>query len=115
LLAALAFATPAFAWGHTGHGIINYLAIDLLPGGPLKDFFKKQQAWMKQHAIDPDNYKKQHRAEEGPKHYLNMCSNGMKAEDYPRAWQACVDKFGLHTATKQGKLPWTIQETYDDL
>ena len=115
LLACFAFVSPVLAWGHTGHSMINGMAVDLLPDGPLKKFFQKHKDYIVQHAIDPDNYKKQHHAEEGPKHFLNMCSGGIKAEDYPRTWKACVDKWGAHQATKQGKLPWTIQEFTDDL
>lgn len=115
LLAALAFATPVFAWGHTGHGIVNHLAVELLPEGPLKSLFKHHQAYIKAHSVDPDVYKSKHRAEEGPKHYLNLDANGTKAEDYPRQWKAVVDKFGLHTATKQGRLPWATQESFDEL
>lgn len=115
LLAVAAFATPVLAWGHTGHAMINHLAVDVLPDGALKTFFKKHQDYITNHAIDPDNYKHKHRAEEAPKHYLNMCSGGIKAEDYPRTWKEAVEKFGLHTATKQGKLPWAIEETFNDL
>src|SRR5581483_2975101 len=50
-LAVLAFAAPALAWGHTGHGIINSLAVDILPDGKLKEFLKKQQTWIKTHAV----------------------------------------------------------------
>lgn len=114
-LAALAFATPVLAWGHTGHGIVNHLAVDVLPEGALKAFFKPHQAYIKAHSVDPDIYKSKHRAEEGPRHYLNLCANGTKAEEYPRQWKTVVDKFGLHTATKQGRLPWATQETFDEL
>ncbi len=114
LLAVGAVATPVLAWGHTGHSMINHLAVEVLPDGPLKGFFKKHQEWVSAHAVDPDIYKKSHR-EEAPRHFLNMCSGGIRAEDYPRTWKAAVDKWGLHTATKQGTLPWTIQETFDAL
>ena len=115
LFAVAAFATPVLAWGHTGHNMINRMAVEAMPAGPLRDFFKKHEEWVTLHSVDPDIYKKSHHAEEGPKHFLNMCSNGMKAEDYPRTWKAAVEKFGLHTATKQGTLPWAIQETFDEL
>jgi hypothetical protein len=95
--------------------MINRMAVEAMPAGPFRDFFKKHEEYVTVHSVDPDIYKKSHHAEEGPKHFLNMCSNGMKAEDYPRTWKAAVEKFGLHTATKQGTLPWTIQETFDEL
>ncbi len=115
LVAVAAFATPVLAWGHTGHAMINKLACDCVPEGPLKTFFKANQDYVSKHAIDPDIYKRKHRAEEAPKHFLNIDAQGTKPEDYPRDWKAVVDKFGLHAATKQGKLPWAIKETFDKL
>jgi hypothetical protein len=114
-LLAAALAGPALAWGHTGHGIVNALAVESLPEGPLKVFFTRYKAYVTEHAIDPDHYKETHKKEEGPRHYLNMCEGGMKAEDYPHVWLKAVSTWGLHTATKQGTLPWAIQETYDQL
>jgi len=113
VLAALAL--PAFAWGHTGHAMINRMACDLLPEGALRTFFKANQDYVARHAIDPDNFKRSHRADEGPRHYLNIDAGGTKPLDYPRTWKGAVEKFGLHAATKQGKLPWTIKETFDSL
>jgi hypothetical protein len=115
LVAIAAAATPAFGWGHTGHAIINRLAVDALPDGPLKAFFKKRRDWIGDHAVDPDEYKKKHHAEEGPKHFLNIDEGGQKAEDYPKTWKAVVEKFGLHTALKQGKVPWAIEDTFQEL
>lgn len=108
-------AAPVLAWGHTGHGVINALAVDSLPEGPLKAFFTKYKDYVTEHAIDPDHYKTKHKKEESPRHYLNMCEGGMKAEDYPHKWEKAVSEWGLHQATKQGTLPWAIQETYDQL
>src|SRR5579871_592340 len=98
-------AAPAFGWGHTGHAMINRFAVDCLPEGPLKVFFGENKEYITEHAIDPDNYKKGHK-EEGPKHYLDICTDGIRPDTYPRSWKACVARFGEEAATRQGKLPW---------
>src|SRR4051812_29078018 len=72
LVLAVVAAAPALGWGHTGHALINKLAVDALPAGPLKTFFVKHRDYVSAHAIDPDNYKKGHHAEEAPKHFLNI-------------------------------------------
>src|SRR5277367_3110755 len=99
VVALAASAAPVLAWGHTGHAMINKLACESLPEGPLKTFFKANEEYVSKHAVDPDTYKKTHRAEEGPRHYLNMCAGGIKAEDYPREWKDAVARWGLRTAT----------------
>src|SRR5581483_6505886 len=78
-------------------------------------FFKKSRDYITDHAVDPDVYKKTHHAEEGPKHFLNIDEGGIKPEDYPKTWKACVDRFGLHQALKQGSAPWAIEATFDEL
>jgi hypothetical protein len=115
LLLATAAATPLLAWGHTGHNMINRLACDVLPEGPLKAFFAQHREYVGAHSPDPDRFKDRHRAEEGPRHYLDIDAGGMTAETYPRTWKAAVEKFGLHDAQRQGRLPWVIQDTYDAL
>ena len=109
-------ALPAFGWGHTGHAMINKLAVDALPAGPLKNFFEKSRDYISEHAVDPDLVKKEHHAQEAPKHFLNIdADSSVKPEDYPKTWQAVVDRFGKQAALKQGKVPWAIEETTQEL
>ncbi len=105
----LTVAYPALGWGHIGHADAHQLAIKVLPDGPLKAFFQKNQAWIVSHASDPDTFRRGHETAEGPHHFLWSDAQGVTPATYPRTWAAAVSKFGLAKATQQGQLPWAVQ------
>ncbi|MBI3722702.1 PDZ domain-containing protein [bacterium] len=112
LLALL--AAPALGWGHTGHYMINKLAVDALPEGALKAYFKENRDYLADHAIDADNAKTGDPLERR-RHYLDIDTDGIRPETYPRSWKAAVARFGEDTATKQGTLPWSMQTKLEEL
>jgi hypothetical protein len=70
ILVLLAARAPVWAWGERAHEIINAAAVENLPE-PLRAFFRARQAFLVEHAIDPDRLAKEN-AEERPHHYTEV-------------------------------------------
>jgi len=70
LCLVLASGGPAGAWGDRGHRLVNAAAVENLPE-PLRSYFRARQAYLLEHASDPD-----HRAHEDlrerPHHYTEV-------------------------------------------
>ncbi len=63
----LCLAVPVRAWGELGHRLVNAAAIENLPE-PLRSYFRARQAYLVEHAIDPDLLGREN-PDERPHHY----------------------------------------------
>ncbi|MBI3268399.1 MAG: hypothetical protein HYZ53_05205 [Planctomycetes bacterium] len=108
LFGLLALLSPAlaFAWGETGHELVNGGAIGLLPPD-LRPFFERHRAELVRLANEPDRRKKIDKAEP-PRHFLDMDIGGSPGE-YPRKFADAQRRFGAKAAQDQGTVPWTIE------
>ncbi len=52
-LTLISYAKPARAWGNRAHRMVNAAAIENLPE-PLRAYFRARQAYLVEHASDPD-------------------------------------------------------------
>lgn len=115
--AFLLAASPAHAWGFTGHRYIMGRAIDLLPP-PLKTFFEHYRAEVVVRVIDPDLWRNVG-WEDDPHHFLDFGARefGPAPEfpDLPRDYSAALDKFGEATLKRLGLLPWREAEMFGSL
>jgi hypothetical protein len=115
LAAMLAGSQPVSAWGFEAHRYIAGRAIDLLPAS-VRPFFKKHQASIVEHAIDPDLWRNAGWEEEPPRHFLDLDAYGAPPFDaLPRSYDEAVKKFGREKVHKNGLLPWRTAEMYGKL
>ena len=70
LCVLLTSSHPAQAWGERGHRIVNAAAVENLPE-PLRSYFRAREAFLIDHAIDPDLLA-QDNPEERPHHYTEV-------------------------------------------
>lgn len=62
--------SPAHAWGHRGHQLVNAAAIENLPE-PLRSYFRTRHEFLVDHASDPDVLARDEPAER-PHHYTEV-------------------------------------------
>jgi predicted AlkP superfamily phosphohydrolase/phosphomutase len=114
LLLTLACASHVEAWGFTAHRMVNRKAIATLPK-PLRALFAANEAYVVEHAIDPDLWRAAGVRGEGPNHYLDMDAFGAYPFDgIPRVEAEHLRIHGAEAAGK-GRLPWRIAEVYGEL
>jgi len=70
LLALATRPVGGLAWGDRGHKMINAAAVENLPE-PLRSYFRTRQAYLVEHALDPDHLA-QDDAAERPHHYTDL-------------------------------------------
>lgn len=105
----------AEAWGFTAHRYIAERAIARLPP-ELRAFFEKYRTTVIEHSIDPDTYRTMGFSEEPPRHFLDMDAYGaFPFRALPHDYKVAVARFGRDFVTRNGLLPWRIQEIYDRL
>jgi hypothetical protein len=105
--AALALATPAFAWDHETHRLIARLALDALPPCPLRDFFTRNESELEYFAVEPDRISGR---TEKRRHYVDLEMYGrhpFEALDPNR--DAMEREWGRARFERNGTLPWTIE------
>lgn len=108
VIATLLWASPCFCWGFFGHRKINQMAVFLLPP-EMMGFFKKNIAFLSEHAVDPDK-RRYAIPEEGPRHYIDIDHYGSYPfEALPRNWDSAVAKFTDDTLRRYGIVPWWVQ------
>jgi hypothetical protein len=120
LLLVLALApAPLGAWGMDVHRYLTKRALEGLPAD-IKPFFAEKQAFITEHAADPDLWRivglKGAMGEEDPNHFLDIDDLDEPAPftGVPRTWTAYVARYGADRATRMGRLPWRAEEV-DDL
>jgi hypothetical protein len=102
------------------HRLLTHRAIAGLPA-ELKPFFEAQDAFITEHAADPDLWRvvglKGDLGDEDPNHFLDIDALDEAAPftNVPRTWNAFVARYGLERATKAGRLPWRTEEIYNRL
>src|SRR5882672_10992186 len=111
VLAAALVPLPASAWGFAGHRYIMGKALELLPP-ELKPFFDRYRDEIVIRAIDPDLWRNVG-WEEDPHHFLNLGTREFGPYPFaelPREYGAALEKFGVNTLSRLGKLPWREAE-----
>lgn len=112
---ALAAPVPAQAWGFDVHRQIAARAIPLLPA-ELRPFYEKYNVFVVEHSVDPDLWRNAGFEQEPPRHFVDLDAYGeYPFANLPHDYEAAVAKFGLEMVTKNGTLPWRVQEIYDKL
>ena len=109
LLLIVSFPEPAYAWGYTGHKVINDAAIDVMPP-EVKGFFEANRQYLVEHSVDPDLAAKDNEVE-AKHHYIDLDSlDEPPFKNIPHDWDEAVKKFGYEKMLLVGRLPWRIEE-----
>lgn len=95
----------ALAWGALGHRTVAAAAVRDLPPGP-DAWFRQAEAFMADHAMDPDRWKRQDPLE-GPRHYLD-CEYYGGPDRIPRDISAARRFLGEEKFLLAGQVPWTV-------
>jgi hypothetical protein len=108
-LSAIGVAFFLLSWGILGHERINKAAVMALPK-PLQTFFYNHIDFITQESSIPDLRKSvlQDKAE-GPRHYFDMENFGSK-DSFPKTMEAAKLKYDEKFLSKNGILPWYIQD-----
>ncbi len=114
LLLLFVAAAEAAAWGFPGHRLVNGAAARTLPA-PLRDLFVGNEAWLREHSIDPDLWVIGGREGELPNHFMDLDAFGAYPfADIPPLEADHLARFGAGSA-ERGRVPWRVAEVYRDL
>lgn len=106
-------STQLFAWGETGHKIINRKAVDYFP--EEMNAFRAWRDYLGEHASDPDLRRRTDKSE-SPRHFIDI--------DYYKEFMigkmienkdSLIAIYGTETVTKIGLLPWSTLDTFNKL
>ncbi len=115
LLFVISAPQPAAAWGFDAHRYILSRAIELLPP-EIRPFFEKYRDVIVEHAIDPDLWRTAGWEVEESRHYVDMDAYGpYPFSALPRDYNEAVTRRGQEFVTKNGVLPWRLEEMYGKL
>jgi hypothetical protein len=90
-------------------------AIALLPT-EIRPYFKKYEASIVEHSIDPDLWRTAGWLEEPPRHFVDMDAYGpFPFPEMPRVYDDAVKRYGAAFVLKNGTLPWRSEEIYTKL
>ena len=108
-LTAVVICFLTVSWGIVGHERINKAAVMALPK-PLQVFFYNHIDFITQESTVPDlrKYVLQDKAE-GPRHYFDMENFG-SVDSLPKTMAEAKKKYDDKFLSKNGTLPWHIQE-----
>jgi S1/P1 Nuclease len=99
----------SLSWGIVGHERINKAAVMLLPK-PLQSFFYNHIDFITQESTIPDLRKSVLQDKvEGPRHYFDMENFGV-IDSFPKTMEAAKKKYDDKFLSKNGILPWYIQD-----
>jgi hypothetical protein len=109
LLTAIFIGFLTLSWGIVGHERINKAAVMALPK-PLQVFFYNHIDFITQEATVPDLRKSvlKDRAE-NPRHYFDMENFG-SIDSFPKSMTEAKKKYDDKFLSKNGTLPWHIQD-----
>jgi hypothetical protein len=109
LLTAIVIGFLTLSWGIVGHERINKAAVMALPK-PLQVFFYNHIDFITQESTVPDlrKYVLQDKAE-GPRHYFDMENYGA-LDSFPQTMAEAKKKYDDKFLSKNGTLPWYIQD-----
>lgn len=115
LLIGLA-STELFAWGRTGHEIVNEAAIDVM-SSPLKAFFVTNKDALKRMSNIPDtDWKVGWLAiHEGPTHFFkwNEYNRSVLRDSMPVPLSKAVELVGRKTVADNGSAVWRSNQIFD--
>lgn len=108
-LTAVLICFITISWGIVGHERINKAAVMALPS-PLQVFFYNHIDFITQESTVPDlrKYILQDRAE-NPRHYFDMENFG-SVDSFPKTMADAKKKYDDKFLSKNGTLPWHIQD-----
>ncbi len=105
--ALLVSSVLSYGWGFFGHKVVHQLAIYSLPK-QMQGFFYKNQDYMVQKAVRPDERRNNDPAE-APRHYIDIDVYGEDAVNtMPQAWAAAAACYTADTLNKYGIVPWHV-------
>ena len=113
LYLCLLSVTTMYGWGDEGHKLITDKALHALPSemktfSPWFDFITT-------HCVDPDNRKRDDKTE-GAKHYIDIdYYKEYNKGNFQENFDSLSAMYGKDVVTKQGVLPWALQNTYHAL
>jgi hypothetical protein len=116
LAVALAWPSPAYAWGTAGHRLIMQRAIELLPP-ELKPFFERARDEVVVRVVDPDTWRSIGWDDDG-NHFVDFGVAEYGKYPFaalPRDYDKAIEKFGVATVKKNGTLPWRAAEEFGNL
>lgn len=110
MLALLAIpASNVFGWGFWAHKQIHRQAVYLMPA-PLAPFFRFNEKYLMEHAVDPDDRRRVDPSE-APRHYIDLDRYGAYPfSTLPHNYDDAVKKFSDSTVKTNGTVPWRIAE-----
>ena len=114
LLACLALAASAHAWGGVGHSYVAKLAIDSLPQSSLKQLLAQNAEWYATASSHPDRWRNRPESAEAPRHFLDgeRFGFGTDLSKVPQGF-AEVQKIRSYTQLRSdGMNPWTVNRIY---
>ena len=113
-LSTLGIAFLLLSWGVIGHERINRAAVMALPK-PLQSFFYNHIDFITQESTVPDLRRNVlNDKAEPPRHYFDMENYGDSAT-FPKTMEEAKAKYDEKFLTKNGILPWYIQELMEKL
>lgn len=102
------------AWGFPGHRLLNAEATKTLPP-PLRALFEGNEAYVREHAIDPDLWVIAGRPGEAPNHFLDIDAFGpFPFDQVPLLEADHLARYGAQAA-ERGRVPWRVGEVYREL
>jgi hypothetical protein len=105
----LASGTSVYAWGPTGHRLVNRWAIETLPV-EMRNFFEANRQFLIDHANDPDAWMAKDPFER-KHHYIYLDKYGIfPFLTLPHSFKAATEQYGKSRVNRDGLLPWQIGE-----
>ncbi|MEW5740367.1 MAG: hypothetical protein AB1938_15670 [Myxococcota bacterium] len=117
-LTTLLFPALALAWGFDGHRKLSSMMQDPLPANScLRQWLSaRQTADLQDSSCDPDRWRytsagAAYDPNEWPRHFLEVDWVN-PITDYPRDYDAVIARVGSLNATRNGTVPWRVEELY---
>ncbi len=122
LTSALLVSSSALGWGYDGHRKLASMMQNPLPAGScLKAWLQsKQTTALQDSACDPDRWRCTMAgqtgcdADEWPRHFLEV-DWVYPPSTYPRDWNTALATLGQFSASRNGRVPWRVEEMYGQL
>lgn len=111
-LTLLTAAGRGWSWCSQAHEKVNAAAIERLPNGPLREFYRHQQSAVVGHSNDPDRWRELGVTGLGEpyEHFVNLdVLSQPPFTDIPTDWDQAVAKYGRERLQQAGTVPWTIE------
>jgi hypothetical protein len=99
----------SYAWGPTGHRLVNDWAVETLPF-EIRGFFAANRQFLIDHSNDPNEWMKKDRFE-AKHHHIYLDKYGLfPFLALPHSFQQAVETYGSGRVNRDGLLPWQIGE-----